>query len=82
MALIFDSEFLSNEIARGPLEILLTVEEETGLTGAFGADIEKLQGLNEDWQSELKGQAFPELRSWRPWIDEATGKPKKKKKKK
>ncbi|MEM2142936.1 MAG: beta-Ala-His dipeptidase [Candidatus Thorarchaeota archaeon] len=35
LALIADD---SENIARGPLEILLTVDEETGLTGAFGVD--------------------------------------------
>ncbi len=37
MALLLDSE-----ITHGPLELLITVDEETGLNGAFALDIEKM----------------------------------------
>jgi dipeptidase D len=37
LALILDPD-----VAHGPLEVLITVDEETGLVGAFGLDIEKL----------------------------------------
>lgn len=34
----------SNNISHGPLECLFTIDEETGLTGAFGLDADLLQG--------------------------------------
>lgn len=37
LALVLDSE-----VAHGSLEVLITVDEETGLVGAFGLDLEKL----------------------------------------
>ncbi|MFW9886837.1 MAG: peptidase dimerization domain-containing protein, partial [Candidatus Thorarchaeota archaeon] len=37
LALVLDSE-----VAHGPIEVLITVDEETGLVGAFGLDLEKL----------------------------------------
>ncbi|MFW9863908.1 MAG: beta-Ala-His dipeptidase [Candidatus Thorarchaeota archaeon] len=37
LALVLDSE-----VAHGPLEVLITVDEETGLVGAFGLDLQKL----------------------------------------
>jgi dipeptidase D len=49
----------SNEIGHGPLECLFTVDEETGLTGAFGLSSNFLQGrilLNLD--SEDEGELF------------------------
>ncbi|MHA1776785.1 MAG: beta-Ala-His dipeptidase [Promethearchaeota archaeon] len=39
LALLVDPEFPPH----GPLEILITVDEETGLTGAFELDVDKLQ---------------------------------------
>ncbi|MHA1585666.1 MAG: beta-Ala-His dipeptidase [Promethearchaeota archaeon] len=39
LALIFEKD---PTLKHGPLEILFTVDEETGLTGAFGLDVEKL----------------------------------------
>ena len=49
----------SNEIRHGPLECLITVDEETGLTGAFGLKPDFLSGsvlLNLD--SEDEGEIF------------------------
>lgn len=49
----------SNDVAHGPLEALFTVDEETGLTGAFGLSDQLLKGrylLNLD--SEDEGQLF------------------------
>lgn len=49
----------SNDIEHGPLECLFTVDEETGLTGAFGLSTEWLQSrilLNLD--SEDEGEMF------------------------
>ncbi len=49
----------ANDIAHGPLECLITVDEETGLSGAFGLDPGFLQGkilLNLD--SEDEGELF------------------------
>lgn len=49
----------SDEIEHGPLECLFTVDEETGLTGAFGLEPDFLKGkilLNLD--SEDEGQLF------------------------
>ncbi len=49
----------SKEIVHGPLECLFTVDEETGLTGAFGLEPDFLQGrilLNLD--SEDEGEIF------------------------
>lgn len=49
----------SNEIKHGPLECLITVDEETGLTGAFGLKPDFLSGsilLNLD--SEDEGEIF------------------------
>jgi dipeptidase D len=49
----------SNDIPHGPLEALFTVDEETGLTGAFGLQPDFLKGkilLNLD--SEDEGQLF------------------------
>ncbi|MHA1718183.1 MAG: beta-Ala-His dipeptidase [Promethearchaeota archaeon] len=39
LAIIFDK---SEDFKHGPIEILLTVDEETGLTGAFQLDVKKL----------------------------------------
>ncbi len=39
LALMFDQD---SSIRHGPLELLITVDEETGLTGAFELDVEKL----------------------------------------
>jgi len=49
----------ANDIAHGPIECLFTVDEETGLTGAFGLSPDFLKGrilLNLD--SEDEGQLF------------------------
>lgn len=49
----------SNDILHGPIECLFTVDEETGLTGAFGLDPKFLKGrilLNLD--SEDEGELF------------------------
>lgn len=49
----------ANDIAHGPIECLFTVDEETGLTGAFGLDPNMLGGrilLNLD--SEDEGEIF------------------------
>lgn len=49
----------SNEIAHGPIEALFTMDEETGLTGAFGLKPDLLKGrilINLD--SEDEGQLF------------------------
>ncbi|MHA1727150.1 MAG: beta-Ala-His dipeptidase [Promethearchaeota archaeon] len=40
LALLFDKD---EDYFHGPLEILLTIDEETGLTGAFGLDVEGLE---------------------------------------
>ena len=49
----------SGELKHGPLEALLTIDEETGMTGAFGLEPEVLQGeilLNLD--SETEGELY------------------------
>lgn len=49
----------SNDLRHGPLECLFTIDEETGLTGAFGLSTETLKGkilLNLD--SEDEGELF------------------------
>ncbi|MCK9205266.1 MAG: aminoacyl-histidine dipeptidase [Bacteroidales bacterium] len=49
----------ADDIPHGPLEVLFTVDEETGLTGAFGLKPDQLQGrilINLD--SEDEGQLF------------------------
>lgn len=49
----------SNDINHGPIECLFTIDEETGLTGAFGLDKDALKGrilLNLD--SEDEGELF------------------------
>jgi len=49
----------ATDIPHGPIEALFTVDEETGLTGAFGLDPDELQGrilINLD--SEDEGQIF------------------------
>ncbi len=49
----------ANDIAHGPIECLFTVDEETGLTGAFGLSTDALKGkilLNLD--SEDEGELF------------------------
>jgi dipeptidase D len=49
----------ANDIPHGPIECLITVDEETGLTGAFGLDPNALKGrilLNLD--SEDEGELF------------------------
>ncbi|MCG6199986.1 aminoacyl-histidine dipeptidase [Psychromonas antarctica] len=48
-----------NTIAHGPLEVLLTTDEETGMTGAFGLQANALQGktlINTD--SEQEGELY------------------------
>ena len=59
-------------------DISRDISETNDLSDGHTADVEALIQLKDEWEKELKGQAFPELRSWRPWIDEKTGKPKKK----
>jgi dipeptidase D len=49
----------SNEIAHGPLEVLVTIDEETGMTGAFGLKPDLLHGdilMNLD--SEDEGELY------------------------
>ncbi|WDY51844.1 aminoacyl-histidine dipeptidase [Vibrio fluvialis] len=49
----------STEIKHGPLEVLLTIDEEAGMTGAFGLDAGWLEGeilLNTD--SEQEGEVY------------------------
>ncbi len=49
----------SNEIKHGPLEVLLTIDEEAGMTGAFGLEEGWLEGdilLNTD--SEQQGEVY------------------------
>ena len=49
----------SNEIQHGPIEVLLTVDEEAGMTGAFGLEAGWLEGdilLNTD--SEQEGEVY------------------------
>ncbi|WP_217512249.1 aminoacyl-histidine dipeptidase [Vibrio metschnikovii] len=49
----------SNEIKHGPLEVLLTIDEEAGMTGAFGLQAGWLEGdilLNTD--SEQEGEVY------------------------
>ncbi|MFI3246598.1 MAG: aminoacyl-histidine dipeptidase [Ferrimonas sp.] len=48
-----------NSISHGPLEVLLTIDEETGMTGAFGLEPGVLQGnmlINTD--SEQEGEIY------------------------
>ena len=48
-----------NTIVHGPLEVLLTTDEETGMTGAFGLQADSLQGkilINTD--SEQEGELY------------------------
>jgi len=56
------------------------ISEKKNLSGGQKATLERFITLKDEWEEELEDQAFPELRSWRPWIDESTGKPKRKKK--
>jgi len=60
-------------------DISQDISETDDLSDGQEAAVEVLIELRDEWEEELQGQAFPELRSWRPWIDESTGKPKKKK---
>lgn len=49
----------SNDIQHGPLEVLLTIDEEAGMTGAFGLEAGWLEGdilLNTD--SEQEGEVY------------------------
>ncbi len=49
----------SNELKHGPLEVLLTIDEEAGMTGAFGLEAGWLEGdilLNTD--SEQQGEIY------------------------
>lgn len=49
----------SNDVAHGPLEVILTVDEEAGMTGAFGLEAGWLEGeilLNTD--SEQEGEIY------------------------
>ena len=49
----------SNDIAHGPLEVLVTIDEEAGMTGAFGLQADWLQGeilINTD--SEQEGEVY------------------------
>jgi dipeptidase D len=49
----------SNEIKHGPIEVLLTIDEEAGMTGAFGLEAGWLEGdilLNTD--SEQEGEVY------------------------
>ena len=49
----------STDIAHGPIEVLITVDEETGMTGAFGLKSEEFKGdilLNLD--SETEGELY------------------------
>ncbi|MCW8347277.1 aminoacyl-histidine dipeptidase [Vibrio sp. ZSDZ65] len=49
----------SNDIKHGPLEVLLTIDEEAGMTGAFGLEAGWLEGeilLNTD--SEQEGEVY------------------------
>jgi len=48
-----------NSLQHGPLEVLLTTDEETGMTGAFGLEADSLEGkilINTD--SEQEGEIF------------------------
>ncbi|MCJ8318883.1 MAG: aminoacyl-histidine dipeptidase [Colwellia sp.] len=49
----------SNDIAHGPLEVLVTIDEEAGMTGAFGLEAGWLEGdilINTD--SEQEGEVY------------------------
>ncbi|GHF89193.1 aminoacyl-histidine dipeptidase [Thalassotalea marina] len=49
----------SNDIAHGPLEVLITIDEEAGMTGAFGLKANWLEGdilINTD--SEQEGEVY------------------------
>jgi len=49
----------SNDIPHGPLEVLITIDEEAGMTGAFGLQAEWLKGeilINTD--SEQEGEVY------------------------
>ena len=49
----------SNDIAHGPLEVLVTIDEEAGMTGAFGLEAGWLEGdilINTD--SEQEGEIY------------------------
>ncbi|MDE1239439.1 aminoacyl-histidine dipeptidase [Vibrio aestuarianus] len=53
------SVLASNEIKHGPIEVLLTIDEEAGMTGAFGLEAGWLEGdilLNTD--SEQEGEVY------------------------
>ena len=53
------SVLASNDIKHGPLEVLLTIDEEAGMTGAFGLEAGWLEGdilLNTD--SEQEGEVY------------------------
>jgi len=61
-------------------DISQDISESSDIADEHDPTVEELLRLRDEWEEELEGQAFPELRSWRPWIDERTGKAKKKKK--
>ncbi len=49
----------SNDITHGPLEVLVTIDEEAGMTGAFGLEADWLEGdilINTD--SEQEGEVY------------------------
>lgn len=49
----------SNDIAHGPLEVLVTIDEEAGMSGAFGLEFGSLEGdilINTD--SEQEGEVY------------------------
>ncbi len=49
----------SDDIPHGPLEVLLTIDEEAGMTGAFGLEAGMLRGeilINTD--SEQEGEIY------------------------
>jgi dipeptidase D len=53
------SVLASNDIAHGPLEVLITIDEEAGMTGAFGLEAGWLDGdilINTD--SEQEGEVY------------------------
>ena len=49
----------SNDIAHGPIEVLLTIDEETGMTGAFGLESGTLKGdIMMNLDSEDEGELY------------------------